>query len=279
MSRIVAGLVVSGIVVASSLFIAVPAQADPGETSAIGAYAQFVFDSEPIVIDEQNTVGFVAVDAPGVDSFADSDITLVDALIASVTIDEVATVAENTGTETTSDAAALGTNFNFLGFSVVGFDTAAAAVSCPASGSATAEAELEGLTIFGVPVELDENLAATDSIALPADAMIDGDEVDLSDYTLHVRVGQIAYTSADFAYATAFSASFAIENEEAQLHLSSFGSLVLASAGCESPTVVPVPAPAQLAATGSDAAPVMFLGLGILAAGVVLLVARRRAVS
>ena len=286
MSRIVAGLIATGAIVASSLLVATPAQADPGDASAYGAFTGFEFDLGPIVIDEYETIGTVSVIEPGIDSFSEDDVTLIDALLATVTIDQVDTVAESTASYSTASSAALETSANLFGISIVSFDTAASTVYCPADGTPTADAALEGLRIFGIPVELsdDEVPTATDTITLPSDAMIDGDEYDLSGLTLTVTVSQRTETTATYATASAFELAVFIEGdyEEEEVELAFFGGMGLAGATCESPDA-PV-APAQLAATGADFTPGTLLapgilGLGILAAGLVLLVARRRAVS
>lgn len=281
MSRIVAAATTAGLIAASILFVAAPASADPGDASATGAFAGLDISIGPIVIDEQEVVGSVFTSLPGTDSFADDDVTLVDAILASITIDEVATVAESSSTASSADAAALGTSANLFGISVVSFDTAASAVACPVGGTPTAEATLEGLRIFGVPVELsdDEVPTATDSISLPSDVAFEGDELDLSGLTLHVTVGQPTEVGDDYAIASAFTAVIELEGSYANSELtrSIVGILELASTSCQTPPAAP--APAVLAATGSDAAPVMFLSLGVLAAGAALLAVRRRRTS
>ena len=183
--------------------------------------------------------------APG--SFDSQGSTLATVQGGDMTVGAVSTRASSTATGSTATSDVAGASVSLLGLNVLAADAVSADVTCPVGGTTTADAGLIGLTLFGTAVTLDATTpTATASAALAGD---------LLGFTLTVDVGQEEQTTAGTATATSVLAVLSLNGTVGATTLLDLplGSVVLASAACETPTattVEPVTATAITPAVG-----------------------------
>lgn len=244
-----AGLVAGGLVAGTSLLVAAPAYADPGDASAVGAAASLDVDVAGIVIDLDASVGDVSVTGSGTDTSEEEDYTLVDALLADITVGAVSTSASSdaTGSEATSEIADV--DAELLGLDLLTVDAATAEVTCPTGGPATAEATLAGLTLLGDAAEI---TADTPEVSATTGLGVAVGGIDLSALDLTVTVTQVETATDDGAAAISLLALVTLDGTLGAEVFDSevVATIVLASATCEAPLAVPVTATAITPQTG-----------------------------
>jgi hypothetical protein len=248
-SRVVAGLLAGGLVAGTSLLVATPAYADPGDASAVGAAASFDVDVAGIVIDLEASVGDVSVIGSGTDTSEEDAATLVDAQLADITVGAVSTSAssDTEGSQASSEIADL--DAELLGLDLLTADAATADVTCPVGGPATAEANLTGLTLLGDAAVLSaESPTVTATTALGTS--VGG--VDLSALDLTITVNQVETADDDGAVAISLIALVSLDGtlDEQVFDSQAVASIILASAACEAPLAEPITATAITPPTG-----------------------------
>lgn len=271
-SRVVAGATAAVLVGGSTLLIAGPASADPlpvvglGQASTVGAAAQVdVTLGDFLVYKQQSAYGVLDVEVDQQDASTDANVTLLDAGIpglASLTAGSVSTAVFSSPDASGAASAVLNTSLNFLGLSVLGLANASAATICEVGQDGQATLDTSGLTVFGIPVDLDslpQGYVASQSLGSAVQVGDDPTDVqDLSGIDLEILIGQVRETSEDGAASIALAVQIAIEgtlfegtaNEEA-VPATVVANMVLAGASCLTP--VPLSLSAITPATGSTA--------------------------
>jgi hypothetical protein len=251
--RVLGGAAAVVAAVSGSLLVASPASAAPGDAAAIGAAGEIVLTLGDRDFSRAVSVGDVATATPGEDADTQSDVVLLDAGFAELSVASSETASEST-LQVSRAASEIGvTSFDFLGESVVSLDSAAAAASCTYGETAEAEVELGELRILGIPVTVNETIpVAEQTVVLGDEVQLSEDPtdvVDLSGVELTVSVAQlvVADETGGVAISLAVAASLTGTHGTQQFADEVVASLVLASALCETPS-------APVAVSGIDPA-------------------------
>lgn len=244
----IAGALTGGLVAASTLMIAGPASAAPGDASAFAAEGALTIDVADLDVDVDTLVGAVSASNPGSAADEGKETKYFKSLPAVLTSGSFTTTADSTAEGSSASAKLENAHFTVLGYNVITFTSAEANVSCPVDGESTAEASLGALTLL--------DRARTLSVELPTAEETVALEGDLLGATLTVRVEQVA-TTEGAATATALDVDLLINGivDGAPVVDLLIGSMTLASATCEAPTapVVPLTATAIDPASGPTA--------------------------
>jgi hypothetical protein len=242
-SRTAAIGLTAGLVLGSSVLLASPASAAPGDAQALGAgVALDATVTDLVALDASAAVGLVTAGtgtAPG--AFDSQGSTLATVQGGEVTVGAVSTRASTTATGSSASSDVAGAAVSLFGLDVLTADAVTADATCPVGGGTTADAGLVGLTLFGTAATLDATTpTATASAALTGD---------LLGLTLTVDVAQVEQTTRGTAAATSVVALLSLNGTVGATTLFDLplGSVTLASAACESPTAG---AAAQITATG-----------------------------
>lgn len=240
-NRVVAGLVAGGLVVGSSVLAAAPAYADPGDAAALGASAVLDVDVAGIVIDLDSAVGEVAVAGAGAQTSDEEDYTLVDALLADITVGAVSTSASSDDNGAEASAEIADVDASLLGLDLLTVDAATAVVTCPTVGAPTATATLAGLTLLGDAAEI---TADTPVVSATTALGVGVGGIDLSSLDLTITVTQVETQDATGAVAIALLAVVTLDGTLGVTEFDSdvIATITLASASCEPPLVVLVTA-------------------------------------
>ncbi|WP_066039317.1 IPT/TIG domain-containing protein [Herbiconiux solani] len=258
-NRVIAGLVAAGLVGGSSLLVAGPANADPGDASAIGAAGVFTFHFGKVFNYEQsNALGVLGVSNPGQDETSLNNQTLLQIPFASLTLANVTSAVQSDDTAARAFSSVATTSANLFGLSLVSLDSATAAAQCEVGGDPAAAVDVAGLRILGIPVTLDENTPAVSQSANFPAAVGTGngaETVDLSGVKVTVNVAQIQEATDDLAVGISLAVQVVVEGSFTDTDATVVTlppatvatNLILASASCETPAVAPV---TPLTATG-----------------------------
>ncbi|NII52338.1 beta strand repeat-containing protein [Frigoribacterium endophyticum] len=243
-SRTAAIGVTAGLVLGSSVLLASPASAAPGDASALGAGVALTGTVPGLVaLDATAAVGLVTAGTGGAPGAFDSQgSTLATVQGGEVTVGAVSTRASSTTTGSSASSDVAGAAVSLLGIDVLTADAVTADVTCPVGGGGTtADAGLVGLTLFGTAATLD---ATTPTVS--ASAALAGD---LLGATLTVDVSRVEQARFGSATATSIVAALTLSGTvgDTQIVDVPLGTVTLASAACESPTAG---AAAQITATG-----------------------------
>ncbi|ARJ06494.1 hypothetical protein B5808_15675 [Cnuibacter physcomitrellae] len=271
-SRVVAGATAAVLVGGSTLLIAGPASADPlpvvglGQASTVGAAAQVdVTLGDFLVYQQQSAYGVLHVEVGQQDASSNANVTLLDAGIpglASLTAGSVSSAVFSSPDASGAASAVLDSSLDFLGLSVLGLANASAATICEVGQDGQATLDTSGLTVFGIPVDLDslpQGYVASQPLGSAVQVGDDPSDVqDLSGIDLEVRIGQLEETGAEGAVSIALAVQIAIEgtlfegtaNEQA-VPATVVANLVLAGASCLTP--VPLSLSAITPTSGSTA--------------------------
>jgi hypothetical protein len=244
-SRIGAGFVVVGVIAGSSLLAATPANAAPGDASAVGASAVVALDLPIIGFNADAAVGSVAVAAPGTAGFDEDGVTLLDAALADITLGAVTTSATSSAAGSEGSAQIADADVSLFGLDILTLDTATATATCPTGGTPTAVADVAGLTILGGAATVDAGDPVDATVALGADFGGAGG-VDLTGVDLTVTVDQVETVTAGGATAIALVAVVTLDGTAGVNVFDDevVATVTLASATCETPAVVAVTATA-----------------------------------
>ncbi|QJU52482.1 IPT/TIG domain-containing protein [Herbiconiux sp. KACC 21604] len=262
MRRAAATTIALGLVAAGCLVVAAPANAQPGDVSAVGATASFTLDVGPFHLDTDTSLGAIAAPAGGRDAVALFDQTLVDAGFADITMAGIEGAVESPDGVAESAMNVDATSANLFGLNLVTLDDAASAVMCPSDGPAEVSVGATGLSILGVPVELArESPSAAQTAPLPADYEApDGTAADLSSLEVTVQVGQVRSVGTDGAVGVALDTIVSIDGtlDDEVFTDRVVARLLLAGASCQTrsqiaaPTITGISPAAGVPATGGD---------------------------
>ncbi|MFB2580481.1 IPT/TIG domain-containing protein [Herbiconiux sp. P15] len=232
-----------GLIAGTSLLVASPAYAAPGDASAIGAETSLNVDVAGIVIDVDASVGEVGVMGEGSDTSEEQDYTLVDAQLADITVGAVSTSASSDPAGSEASSVISGVDASLLGLDLLTVEAASAEVTCPTDGAATAEATLAGVTLLGDAVEI---TAGPPAVTATASLGVVEGGTDLTGLELTISVSQVETVDDEGAIAIALVALVSIDGTVGTDEFADVvvASITLAGAACEAPLVAPVTATA-----------------------------------
>ncbi|MGW4461293.1 IPT/TIG domain-containing protein [Micromonospora sp. NPDC004704] len=226
---------------ATTLGLASPALAAPGDASATGLVVALDADVLGVpVITADATIGSVtAPPGGGTDSDTALAISLPGAVGAAATGTVTVTATRDPGiSSATSTVNNL--SLSILGASVITAGEISAAVTCPAVGTQTADTTLNGLTLFGAPVNLLPNTPGVDgSLAVVVPGVIGA--------ALNVTLTSVETVAAGGATATAVIAAVTLTGTVLGLPINiDVGDVTVASATCERALAAPAPTAASI---------------------------------
>ncbi|KQP56696.1 IPT/TIG domain-containing protein [Agreia sp. Leaf283] len=237
--RLLATGVTAALVAGTTLVVAGPALAAPGDASAYGAQAELTVDIAGIqIVLDETTVGQTAVTAPGTQTSPTDDYTLIDALLAGIDVNGV-TSTSTTGPAGSSSSAAIATaDVDLLGLDLLTLSGVTADTTCVVGQDATAVAQIANLNVLD---QVGVDVSSGDIVS--TETTLEGDAVGaLAGVTLRVEVQEIEDATATAATASALVARVFLTGTVGEIELVNqiAATITLANAECETPAIVPV---------------------------------------
>jgi hypothetical protein len=181
-------------------------------------------------------VADVAVLGSGTDSATLADADVVTDALATLGVAAVTSTADSDAAQSAASVQIAGATGTLLGEDLIFADTISAAATCPTGGTPVASANVVGLEVLGDAV----TLSAADPLEVVTAVIADGP---LAGLTLTATVTQTVTTTATTAAAAAITATIGLAGDLLGAPIDvPVGTVTLAEASCEAPTVIPVTA-------------------------------------
>jgi LPXTG-motif cell wall-anchored protein len=233
--RLLAAGVAATMVAGTTLVVAGPALAAPGDASAFGAQAAVTIDVAGVEVTlDETTVGASSVAGSGTDTSPTADYTLIDALLAGIQVNAVTSTSTTGPAGSSANASIASADVDLLGFDILTLSGITAATTCVVGQDATAVAQIASLTVLD---ETGVDISSGDLVTVDSD--LTGD---LTGVNVRVEVQEIEDTTATTATATALVARVILNGTVGDVAIVNqlAATITLASAECETPAVVPV---------------------------------------
>ncbi|MCS5495698.1 IPT/TIG domain-containing protein [Cnuibacter physcomitrellae] len=239
---------------------------NPGDSLTVGAAAYSTLTIADIVdLTQSSAYGALAASVPGEDSQTTSDAVLLSTpLIPDLARLEAGTVSANVKSsleESVAFSVVDDTDLTLFGLDVLGLGVASATATCPVVGEPSAAVVAQGLTVFGIPVTLDEsNRQYQASVQLPASVQVrqdtdndlSNDVEDLSGVALTVAITQVEVADPSGAVSIALAVHLALSGSFGSIPVASEADLVLALAACLTPLSLSNISPASGTTAGGE---------------------------
>ena len=225
--------VTAGVVLGATVLTAAPASAAPGDASASGVDLSLdgsALDALAALTADVSLGGVTATGGADRDDFTVATTTLLATAVADATAGAVTTAAVSGTDGSTGTANVAGLDLSLFGLDVLTADAVTADATCTLGAAPTTATTLVGLTVLGQAVTLD---AATPTVTLTGD--LTGDLLGLD---LEVTVSSVETTTPGSATAAAVVADLTVTGDLSGAPIVDvpLGTVVLASAACETPT-------------------------------------------
>lgn len=233
--RLLAAGVAATMVAGTTLVVAGPALAAPGDASAFGAQAELDVDIAGVDITlAETTVGASAVTGSGTNTSPTADYTLINALLAGIDVNAVTSTSTTAAAGSSSNASIASADVDLLGLDILTLSGITAATTCVVGQDATAVAQIASLTVLD---ETGVDISSGDIVTVDTD--LTGDYAGVN---LRVEVQEIEDATATAATATALVARVILNGSIGDVALVNqvAATITLANAECETPAVVPV---------------------------------------